>query len=62
MSCSCRGLCSRDTSTQLILGYNNGQKFCTVCDHWWIVNELRCSCCSQKMRNKARYNRNAESK
>lgn len=62
MSSRCRGLCTRDNSTQLILGYANGQKFCSVCKHRWITKDVRCKCCSQIMRIKPRYNRDAESK
>lgn len=62
MSCTCVGLCKRDTSTQLILGYDAGQKFCSECRHRWITKEISCNCCKQKLRNKARYNKNAESK
>lgn len=62
MSCSCRDLCRRDTTSQLKLGYKNGQKYCKVCIHYWITEELRCPCCSNKIRNKPKYNRDAESK
>ena len=62
MSSRCRGLCTRDNSTQLILGYDSGQKFCSVCKHRWITKDIRFWSCSQKLRNKARYNKNAESK
>lgn len=57
MSSQCRGECVRDASSQLRLGYANGQKYCKTCSHYWITKEIRCSCCSNKMRTTPKYNR-----
>ena len=57
MSCHCKDECRLDTSTQLILGYKNGQRFCKTCDHYWLTNDFRCPCCSNKMRTTPKYNR-----
>lgn len=62
MSSCCKGLCIRDKSPQIILGYDQGQKFCTICNHRFITEDYRCMCCKQKMRGSAKYNRNSESK
>ena len=59
---SCKDECRLDTSSQLILGYAMNQKYCKACEHYWITNNLRCPCCNNKMRNKAKYNREAKSK
>lgn len=59
---SCKDECRKDLSTQLILGYKNNQKYCKTCQHYWITNDLRCLCCNNKMRNKPKYNKDAESK
>jgi len=57
MSSYCKGICKSDKSSQLRLGYSNGQKFCTTCSYYWITTKVRCYCCSNKLRTSPKYNR-----
>ena len=47
MSSKCNGICQRDISTQFLLGYNKGQKYCSTCQRYFLTENFRCPCCKQ---------------
>lgn len=57
MSCSCKDQCRLDTSTQLRLGYKNGQKYCKKCQRYFLTSKIRCQCCRNVLRSKKKHNK-----
>ena len=55
----CKGNCEpkNHLDSQFIIGYDNGQKYCSTCSNYWITNLPRCYCCNQVLRKTSRYHR-----
>jgi len=51
----CKGICNRYEAPSMpnYLRYK-GCKRCTMCDCYFITEELTCICCQARLRNKAR--------
>lgn len=63
MSSQCKDECRNDTSSQLKIGYKNGQRYCKTCMHYWNnLEDLRCPCCQNKLRTKPKYNKETKKK
>ena len=57
MSRSCRGSCDLANESQLRLGYKNGQKYCKVCQMYFLTDKIRCFCCNSQLRSKKKHNK-----
>ena len=55
----CKGNCEpkNHLDSQFIIGYANGQKYCSTCSCYWITDLPRCYCCNQVLRKTSRYHR-----
>ncbi len=61
MSSPCKGECDRIKESQLILGYDNGQKRCTKCQKYVVTQNIRCYCCNNILRSSKKYNKKYDS-
>jgi len=34
--------------------YVNGYKYCSLCNKWWVTEDIRCKCCGTRLRVRAR--------
>ncbi len=52
----CKGICVRYTGEKISNGlkYSSGYKRCTYCSLFVKTTEIRCPCCSTKLRTKPR--------
>ncbi len=52
----CKGICDRYTGEKIPNGlkYSSGYKRCTYCSLFIQTTEIRCPCCSVKLRTKSR--------
>lgn len=55
MPANCRGICSRLRSkVENRIAYKTGHKRCIYCDVYFKTDDLRCPCCSSRLRSNAR--------
>ena len=53
----CKGTCERtclQTFDSHQPRYENGHKYCAICEVWFMEDMFRCPCCNVKLRTKAR--------
>lgn len=52
----CNGLCERlkTTSIKNSLRYQTGQKRCSLCAQYFYTEDVRCPCCTTRLRSKPR--------
>ena len=59
MTNSCKGVCDkyRATLPPNKIRYRSGQKYCSVCSCFFIIEDIRCPCCRTKLRTRPRTRR-----
>ena len=59
MSQICKGICHRHKAKSMSNGlrYREGQKRCCLCDCFFLTEDVRCVCCSTKLRSRPRSKR-----
>ena len=52
----CKGICENvDVTVPFVHKYQKGFKRCGICIKYLRIFDVRCPCCSAKLRTKARY-------
>jgi len=63
MSFICKGKCEKFKSIHTHgFRYEDGEKRCSVCTIFIKIDDIRCPCCSAKLRTKSRISNKLESK
>lgn len=55
MSCECKNMCSRFSGYSGFPKYENGYRYCTVCEYSILCDALLCPCCHSTLRRSARH-------
>ena len=52
----CNSICSR-VGNEKVIGFDNGQKYCGLCQYYITTTERICPCCHAMFRSKRRNNK-----
>ena len=52
----CNSICSR-VENEKVIGFDNGQKYCGLCQYYITTTERICACCHAMYRSKRRNNK-----